>query len=85
MLRRELLEEHMAFVIGHIRRKRGRSALKLISVGVSDACAKGGNKDGAIMRIHFKPREALFTPMKAAGGPRDAKAVGTTRLTICKL
>ena len=81
-LRRELLDEHVAFVNGHIRSKRDRSALKLHSVGVSDAWAKGGYKDGVIPRIHPKPRETLFTPMKVAGGPRDAKTVGSTRLTI---
>ena len=39
-LRRELLDEHVAFVNGHIRGKRDRSALRLNSVGVSDAWAK---------------------------------------------
>ena len=37
-----------------------------------------------IARIHIKPRRALFAAMKVAGGPRDAKVVGTTRLTICQ-
>ena len=40
-LRHELLDEHVAFVNGHIRCKRDRSALKLNSVGVSDALVKG--------------------------------------------
>ena len=31
---------------------------------------------------HLKPRETLFTQMKVAGGPKDAKAVWTTRLSI---
>ena len=35
-----------------------------------------------ITRIHLKPREALFTVMKVARGPKDAKAVGSIRLTI---
>ena len=73
----ELLEEHVAFVNGHIRSKRHRSALKLNSVSVSDAWTKGGSKDGVITTIHIKPREALFTPMKVARGPKDAKAVGS--------
>ena len=75
-LRRELLNEHVAFVNGHIRGKRDRSALRLNSVGVSDAWAKGGNKDGAITRIHFKPRETLFTPMKVAGAQEMQRPLG---------
>ena len=72
----------MAFVNGHIRSKRDRSALKLNSVGVSDVWKKGGYKDGVITRIHIKPSVVLFMLMKVAGGPKDAKVVGTTRLTI---
>ena len=83
-LKRELLEEHVAFVNGHIRSKRGRPALKLNSMSVSDVWAKGGSKDGVITRIHLKPREALFTPMKVARDPKDAKAVGSLRKTIGK-
>ena len=63
-IKRELLEEHVAFVNGHIRSKRDRSALKLNSVSVSDALAKGESKDGVITRIHLKPREALFKAHK---------------------
>ena len=43
-LRRELLEEHVAFVNGHIRGKREKSALKLNSVGVSDMWTKGDTR-----------------------------------------
>ena len=71
-LRRELLDEHLAFVNGHIRGKRDRSAFKLNG-------AKGRYINGAITRISFKPRETLFTPMKVAGSPKDVRAVGTTR------
>ena len=81
-LERELLEEHVAFVNGHIRSKRDRSALKLNSMSVSDAWAKGGSRGGVITRIHLKPSEALFTPIKVARGPIDAKEFGSLRLTI---
>ena len=78
----ELLDEHVAFVNGYIPGKRDRSAFKLNAVRSSDAWAKGRYTNGAITRIHFKLRETLFMPMRMAGGPKDARAVGTTRLTV---
>ena len=75
-LRRELLDEHAAFVNCHIRGKRDRSALKLNSVGASDAWAKGRCMNGAISRIHFKPREMVFTLMKVAGRPKRRTGLG---------
>ena len=53
-------------------------------MSVSDAVAKGGSTNGVITRIHFKPREELFNQMKVARGPKDAKVVGSLRLTICQ-
>ena len=45
-LRRELLDEHVAFVNGHIRGKGDQSALTLNAVGASDAWAKGRYTNG---------------------------------------
>jgi hypothetical protein len=33
-------------------------------------------------RRHAKPRVALFTPMKVAGGPQNGLAVGEIRVTL---
>ena len=38
--------------------------------------------DGAIVRKHNQIREVLFTPMKVAKGPADAKEVGMYRYTV---
>ena len=44
-------------------------------------CSEGSGGNGWTRR-HAKPRVALFTPMKVAGGPQNGLAVGEIRVTL---
>ena len=46
--------------------------------GDGNTCPEGGGW----IRRHAKPRLALFTPMRVAGGPRNGLAVGEVRVTM---
>ena len=44
---------------------------------------EGSNGQPAtVRRLHRKPRHTLFTPMKVAGGPKNAATVGNIRVTV---
>ena len=49
-------------------------------------CPEGGGEEcpegSGWARRHAKPRMALFTPMKVAGGPRNGVSVGEIRVTL---
>ena len=79
-LKRELLDEHVSFVGGHVCGSRDKSALTLNAVGQSDKWEL--RNDAVLVRAHAKPRECLFTPMKVAGGPKVGNKIGRTRVTF---
>ena len=41
-------------------------------------------KEEAWLRCHRKPRQSMFTPMKVAGGPKNACQVGGMRISILR-
>ena len=60
-VKREVLEEHLRFVNGHVFQTRAKSALTINSMG---ACDKWEDKNEQILvGIHCKLRECLFAPL----------------------
>ena len=89
----DLLTKHFKTeaVSGHLERLdyeprtgRSSSAPGLMEVQKSQADCWEARADGrrGIIRQHRKPRLSLFTPMKVAGGPRNATTVGSVRVTV---
>ena len=79
-LKRETINKHVKFVHGYICTSRASSALSINCVNRSDHWQTKSGK--TIVRIHAKPRDCLFTPMKVAGGPMQSQMLEGLRLTI---
>ena len=91
----DLLTKHFKTdaVAGHLHRLgyeprsgRSSSAPGLMEVQGPQVDCWETRTDGnhGIVRQHRKPRLSFFTPMKVAGGPRNATSVGSVRVTVGK-
>ena len=85
-LKEELIYRHLKFMNFKVDNTRAKTAPKLQAVvGPSDSWEKlneQARRRGNWIRRHDKPRGALFTPMKIAGGPTQASRVASQRITI---
>ena len=80
-LKAETVEAHLENLHYSARQGRADTAPDIMVVAEPrrDRWEQTGNM--SFQRIHNKPRTCLFTPMRVAGGPINAAAVGDTRVT----
>ena len=82
-LKAEILNRHIANIGGAFPIAQTSTALTINALEAGKVVKDAWHRaEGQIVRMHRKPREALFTPMKVAGGPLSAGEIFGRRLTI---
>ena len=82
-LKAETLNRHIENIGGALPIARTSAALTMHALEAGKVVKDAWHRaEGQIVRMHRKPREALFTPMKVAGGPLSAGEIFGRRLTI---
>ena len=74
---------NVAFVRAYSCERQAKSAITLNAEGRSDKWDLDNH--AVLVRTHVKPQECLFTLMKVAGVPKDAKNVKDVKVTSCQV